>query len=82
MFHECPRDGQPVVDPYKGLGGLLPKLAQPSWVWWIGKGRRSAALTATQSLNVSVAEKKARKKAAKRRYKAYRRLYDAIRGSA
>ena len=65
---------------YEGLYALLPKLARPSWVWQIG-----TPLLANETLAALQAEsldKKARKKEAKRRHKAYRRLYNAIHGTA
>lgn len=68
------------VSPYDGLYKLLPKLAQPSWVWQIGDViRKNETLAALQA---DAVDKKVQKKAAKSRYKAYRRLYDAIHGTA
>lgn len=73
----------PVMDDgaqYDGLRALLPKLAQPSWVWQIGEViRKNETLAALQAESL---DKKAQRKDAKRRYKAYRRLYETVHGTA
>lgn len=65
---------------YDGLKALLPKLAQPSWVWQIGNVvRKNETLAALQAESL---DRKARKKDAKRRYNAARKLYNAVHGTA
>ena len=65
---------------YDGLKALLPKLARPSWVWEIGEViRKNETLAALQAESL---DKKARKKDAKRRHNAARKLYNAIHGTA
>lgn len=69
------------VSAYDGLKHILPKLAQPSWVWQIDapKLRPNETLIALQADSRT---KQAKKKAAKQAYRAYRRLHAAIHGSA
>lgn len=67
----------PVTDEqaqYKGLGGLLPRLAQPSWPRWITSAKLKPIVEITSI------DKQAAKKEAKQKYHAYKRLHDAIRG--
>lgn len=69
MVPECPID-----TPYDGLKQLLPKLAQPSWVHLIG--------LQIQKPVILPPDKKAAKKDAIKRYKAYKRFITAVRGDA
>lgn len=61
-------------DVYDGLKQLLPKLAQPSWVHLIG-------LQLQKPIALPL-DKKAAKKEAKRRHKAYKRFALAVQGTA
>lgn len=69
-------------DVYDGLKQLLPKLAQPSWVWQIGEPFRKSAVLASIEAEKVLLDKKVAKKEAKRRHKAYRRFALAIQGTA